>query len=232
MPTYEKMLITRYIGFFLLLPILTIGIFGKAHAQSRSNFEGFFADFGAGYRNSNSSTNSELTLNGATIPSKISSSGLSHAVAVLTTGYNFNIAQNYFLGIGANISPANGLAQQLQVQALNQSVMVSGIKPLYNYGFFLSPGLQTEGGLFYLKVGKQTQVVNSNTGSNLNGYLLGLGYKQFIYDSIYFFGEANYSIYESEITSRNIVTSGRTINTSVTTTPQTTRLILGLGYQF
>lgn len=113
MPTYEKMLTTRYIGFYLLIPILAIGIVGKAQAQSRSNFEGFFADFGAGYRNTNSSTNSELTLNGAVIPSSNNSSGLSRAVAVLTTGYNFNISQNYFLGIGANISPANGLAQQL-----------------------------------------------------------------------------------------------------------------------
>ena len=232
MPTYEKMLITRYIGFFLLLPILTIGIFGKAHAQSRSNFEGFFADFGAGYRNSNSSTNSELTLNGAVIPSSISSSGLSRSVAVLTTGYNFNISQNYFLGIGANISPANGLAQQLQIHALNQTVTVSGIKPLYNYGFFLSPSFQAGDGLFYLKAGKQTQVVNSNTGTNFNGYLLGIGYKQFIYDSIYLFGEANYSLYESQTTSRTIVASGRTINASVTTTPQATRLLLGLGYGF
>lgn len=109
--------ITRYISFMLLLPILTLGIAGEAHAQSRSNFEGFFADAGAGYRNAYSSTSSELTLNGAVIPSRISSNGLSNTVAVLTTGYNFNITQNYFLGIGANISPANGLAQQLQFQA-------------------------------------------------------------------------------------------------------------------
>lgn len=232
MPTYEKMLITRYIGFFLLLPILAIGIVGKAHAQSRSHFEGFFVDFGAGYRNSNSSTNSELTLNGAVIPSSTNSSGLSRTVAVLTAGYNFNISQNYFLGIGANISPANGLAQQLQIQALNQTVTVSGIKPLYNYGFFLSPSFQAGDGLFYLKAGKQTQVVNSNTGTNFNGYLLGIGYKQFIYDSIYLFGEANYSLYESQTISRTIVASGGTINASVTTTPQATRLLLGLGYGF
>jgi hypothetical protein len=136
------------------------------------------------------------------------------------------------LGIGANISPANGLAQQLQIQALNQAVTVSGIKPLYNYGFFLSPGFQIADGLFYLKAGKQTQVINSNSGSNFNGYLLGLGYKQFIYDSIYLFGEANYSFYESQTTSRTIIASGQTINASITTSPQSTRLLLGLGYQF
>ena len=219
-------------SFLLLLPILTLGIVGEAHAQSRSHFEGFFAEVGAGYRNAHSSTSSELTLNGAAIPSRITSNGLSNTVAVLTTGYNFNITQNYFLGIGANISPTNGLAQQLQIQALSQTVTVNGLKPLYNYGFFLSPGIQTEGGLFYLKAGKQTQVVNSNSGSNLNGYLLGLGYKQFIYDSIYLFGEANYSLYESQTTSRTVVASGRTINASITTTPQTIRLLLGLGYQF
>jgi outer membrane immunogenic protein len=226
------MLITRRLYFFLFLPILAFGIYGEVQAQARSNFEGFFADLGAGYRNPSSSMNSDLTLNGAVIPSTISSSGISHAVAAFTAGYNFNITRNYFLGIGANTSPANGLAQQLQIQALNQVVTVSGIKPLYNYGFFLSPGFQTEDGLFYLKAGKQTQVVNSNSGSNFNGYLLGLGYKQFIYDSIYLFGEVNYSFYESQTTSRTIVASGRTIDASITTSPQSTRLLLGLGYQF
>jgi hypothetical protein len=226
------MLMTRYFYLFLILPILALGINGEAQAQAKSSFEGFFADVGAGYRNSNSSISSELTLKGAVIPSSISSSGLSHTVAVLTTGYNFNVTQNYFLGMGANISPANGLTQQLQIQALNQTATVSGSKPLYNYGFFLSPGIQTEDGLFYLKVGKQTQVVNSNTGSNFNGYLLGLGYKQFFYDSIYLFGEANYSSYDAQTTTRTITSAGRAINASVTTSPQITRLLLGLGYQF
>ncbi len=226
------MLITRYLHLLLFLPILALGISGEVQAQAKPNFEGFFSDIGVGYRNPSSSVNSDLTLNGAVIPSTISSSGISHAVAALTAGYNFNITQNYFLGIGANISPANGLAQQLQIQALNQAVTVSGIKPLYNYGFFLSPGFQIADGLFYLKAGKQTQVINSNSGSNFNGYLLGLGYKQFIYDSIYLFGEANYSFYESQTTSRTIMASGQTINASITTSPQSTRLLLGLGYQF
>jgi hypothetical protein len=153
-------------------------------------------------------------------------------VAVLTAGYNFNITQHYFLGIGANISPSNGLTQQLQIQALNRTTTISGATPLYNYGFFLSPGFETEYGLIYLKAGKQTQVVNSNTGFNFNGYLLGLGYKQFVYDSIYLFGEVNYSSYDAQTTTRTITSLGQTLNASVTTSAQTTRLLLGLGYQF
>jgi hypothetical protein len=221
--------------FITLLVLTALALFPvsvKAQEKTQSQFAGFYTDVGFGYRDVNTSTSSVLTLNGSVIPSSISSGGSTHQVAVLTTGYNFNIAQNYFLGIGANISPANGLVQQIQIQALNQTVTASGVTPLYNYGVFLSPGIQIEDGLFYLKVGKQTQVVNSNTGANLHGYLAGLGYKQFIYDSIYVFGEASYLAYDPQTISRTIVSSGRTINASITTSAQATRLLLGLGYQF
>ena len=212
----------------LAAPLATLQAQENAHSQ----FKGFYTDVGFGYRNISASTSSVLTLNGSVIPSSVSSSSSSQQVGVLTTGYNFNIIQKYFLGIGANISPANGSVQQIQIQALNQTVTAGGIKPLYNYGFFVSPAYQTEDGLVYLKAGKQTQVVNSNTGPNFNGYLLGLGYKQFVYESVYLFGEANYSFYGPQTTSRTIVSSGRTINAAITTSPQSSRLLLGLGYQF
>ena len=218
--------------FLLLMAVVCLPVAAQGQDQTRSKFEGFYTDLGLGYRDVNTSSSSSLTLNGAVIPSSVSSGGSSHTLAVLTAGYNFNIAQNYYFGIGANISPFNGLTQQLQIQALNKNTTVSGVTSLYNYGFFISPGLQIEDGLLYLKVGKHTQVDNSNTGPNFSGYLLGLGYKQFVYDSIYLFGEANYSSYDAQTTTRTIVSSGRTINASVTTSAQTTRLLLGLGYQF
>lgn len=212
--------------------VASLSITVKAQEKTHSQFTGFYTDVGFGYRNVNTSTSAVLSLNGNVIPSSISSGGSTHQVAVQTIGYNFNITQKYFLGIGANISPTNGLVQQVQIKALNQTLTTSGVTPLYNYGFFLSPGLQIQDGLLYLKVGKQTQVVNSNTGSNFNGYLLGLGYKQFVYESIYLFGEANYGFFNPQTTSKTIVLSGGTINASVTTSAQATRLLLGLGYQF
>jgi hypothetical protein len=222
----------RFAPFSLLISVVCLSATAQGQDQTHSKFEGFYTDLGLGYRDINASTSSVLKINGSVIPSSLSSSGSTHTLAVLTTGYNFHIAQNYFLAIGVNISPANGQTQQLQIQALNKTTAVSDIKALYNYGFFLSPGFKTEDGLIYLKAGKQTQVDNSNTGPNFNGYLLGLGYKQFIYDSIYLFGEANYSSYGAQTITRTIISSGRTINASVTTTPQTNRFLLGLGYQF
>ena len=218
--------------FILLITIACLLPKAQGSERAHSDFEGFYADLGLGYRDINNSTSSVVSINGKVIPSSLSSSGPSHTLGVLTAGYNFTIAQNYVLGIGANVSPSNGLTQQLQIQALNTTATVSGIKALYNYGFFLSPGFQVEEGLFYLKAGRQTQVNNANTGPNFNGYLLGLGYKQMVYDSIYLFGEVDYSSYGSQTTSRTVSSSGRIINASITTTPQITRFLLGLGYQF
>jgi hypothetical protein len=50
------MLNIHYIRLFLLLPIIGLGIASEAHAQSKSDFKGFFADAGAGYRSAYSST--------------------------------------------------------------------------------------------------------------------------------------------------------------------------------
>ena len=215
-----------------LLLILFIGFTYSAYAQTGSRFDGFFSDFSFGYRDVNISTSSTLTVNDRPTPSALSSSKPSNSVAVFTAGYNFPLAPGYVLGIGTNISPASGQAQQAQIQALNKTISLSGIQPLYSYGFFLAPGLEIGDGLAYLKAGTQTQVNNSNTGPNFNGYLLGIGYKHLIYQSVYLFGEANYASYESQTKNQSTTTSGQSVNASVTTKPQGSRYLLGLGYQF
>jgi hypothetical protein len=219
---------------FQLLAFLTlgIGIASVSHAQNSSHFGGFYADVGFGYRDVNASTTSSLSVNGKAIPSSITSGQPSNTVSVLTAGYNFPVFSDYVLGVGANIAPASGQAQSVQVQALNQTIPVSGIKPLYNYSFFLSPGLVMGDGLAYLKAGTQTQVNNSNTSANFYGYLLGLGYKHLVYQSVYIFGEANYASYGAQTNTKTVTTSGRSINASVTTHPQGARYLIGLGYQF
>lgn len=218
--------------YYFYLTLLGITLSLASATQASSNFDGFFIEAGVGYRNVNTSTTSTIRLNGAVIPSTLSPGQASNVVTVFSTGYNFPITSGYVLGVGANISPASGQAQQIQVQALNQTITLSGIKPLYNYGFSLTPGLVIGDGLAYLKLGTQTQVNNSNTSPNFNGYLLGLGYKQWIYQSIYIYGEANYGSYKSQTTTANVIASGRSINAAVTTKPDGSRFLLGLGYQF
>ena len=216
--------------FALISLILGFGYTAQAHAST--NFDSFFADFGFGYREVNSGISSSLSVNGTPIPSTLSSGQPANIVSAFTFGYNLPIHSVFKLGIGANIAPANGQAQQIQVQARNQEVSLPGIKPLYNYGFFLAPSLVIGDGLAYLKVGSQTQVNNSNTSPNFNGYLLGVGYKQLVSQSIYIFGEADYGSYSAQTSSRTVSSSGRSINASVTNKPQGSRYLMGVGYQF
>jgi hypothetical protein len=210
---------------------LTLGATG-AQAQSGPNFHGFFADIAYGYRDVNATSSSSVSLNGSPTPSTLSTGQPSNTVGVFTAGYNFPLSSLFVLGLGANISPGSGQAQQAQIKALNQTISLPGNKPLYNYGFFLAPGLVTGDGLLYFKAGIQTQVNNNNINPNFNGYLLGLGYKQFIYRSIYLFGEADYVSYQAQTTTKTVILPGRTINASVTTKPQSSRYLIGLGYQF
>lgn len=203
-----------------------------AQAQSEAKFDGFFTDISFGYRDVNASSSSTLSLNGTPMPSTLSSGQPTNTVGVLTAGYNFPLLPGFVLGVGANILPGSGQAQQVQVKALNQTVSLPGNKPLYSYGFFLAPGLLMGDSLIYLKAGTQTQVNNNNINPNFSGYLLGLGYKQLIYRSIYLFGEADYLSYQSQTTTKTVLSAGRTINASVTTKPQGSRYLIGIGYQF
>lgn len=97
------------------MAVFCLPVAAQGQDQTHSKFRGFYTDLGLGYRYINTSTSSALTLNGSMIPSSVSSSGSRHTLAVLIAGYSFNVAQNYYLGIGANISPSNGLTQQLQI---------------------------------------------------------------------------------------------------------------------
>jgi hypothetical protein len=226
------MSIIRPYYYLVILASLLLGFGYAAQTHASTNFDGFFADFGFGYREVNSGTSSSVIVNGTPIPSTLSSGQPANTVSVFTLGYNLPIDSVFKLGIGANISPASGQAQQTEVQARNQVVSLPGIKPLYNYGFFLAPSVVIGDGLAYLKVGSQTQVNNSNTSPNFNGYLLGIGYKQLLTQSIYIFGEADYGSYAAQTSTRTVSSSGRSINASVTTKPQGSRYLIGVGYQF
>jgi len=226
------MTISRCDNVLILLGIFFLGFSSISNAQNNSHFDGFFADLGVGYRNVNTSSSSSLTLNGSAIPSSLNTEQPSSTVTALTAGYNLRVTPGYILALGANISPASGQAQQVQIQALNQTIALAGIKPLYNYGFFIAPGLELGEGLAYLKVGTQTQVNNSNTSPNFYGYLIGMGYKHIVYESIYVFGEADYAAYSSQTTNKSVSSSGRMINATVTSTPQGSRFLLGVGISF
>ena len=100
------MSIIRPYYYLVILASLLLGFGYAAQTHASTNFDGFFADFGFGYREVNSGTSSSLSVNGTPIPSSLNSGQPANTVSVFTLGYNLPIYSAFKLGIGANISPA------------------------------------------------------------------------------------------------------------------------------
>ena len=99
--------------------------------------------------------------------------------------------------------------------------------------------------LVYLKAGysmqqlQYSQGVDSVTGitsgstssKNVNGYILGLGYKQMFMDGFYGFAEANYMAYGKTSISTTFISGG---SLTATSNPNlsTYNLLVGVGYKF
>jgi opacity protein-like surface antigen len=202
----------------LLVAAATTVLAGSALAQSA--FEGFYAQAGIGYESVTPS------FSGGTIvgrPYYVSAANSNGFTGNIGAGYNFAVTPSFLLGIGAEYSPISG-------QKANYTTTVPGIVSVtsqYNkkdsYNIFVAPGIVIDKDkLAYAKVGYTGANVSDNGNTNLNGYSLGIGYKQIISGGLYGFGEVNYASYA------NTSIQGATGSFSA----QSTNALVGLGYKF
>jgi hypothetical protein len=154
-----------------------------------------------------------------------------------TTGYNTQVKEGFLLGAGIEYSPVTGHGTNYTLvnQSLGSSYTRSGtVKLQNNYNIFVSPSVAVgEDSWLYTKFGfTGAQVQLDSTTKSMNGYSLGLGYKQFIEDGWYGFGEANYFNYGSQSFSSTGVTNGtpNTFNGNIALSSY--NLLVGVGYQF
>jgi len=124
---------------------------------------------------------------------------------VLGTGYNFQLHPKFLLGIGGDWSALNNVTNKVLITSAppqkydNDSI---GFKTSNRYSIFVTPSYVIDKDkLAYFKVGYTGQEITIVDGSNsstfgessyLNGYVLGLGYKQLIIGGLYGFCEGNY----------------------------------------
>jgi outer membrane immunogenic protein len=66
--------------------------------------------------------------------------------------------------------------------------------------------------------------------TNLTGYILGLGYKQMVTESLYAFGEVNYASYGNKTVSATLTTG--TVLNGLTMSGNGTDILVGIGYRF
>jgi hypothetical protein len=183
-------------------------------AMAQSAFEGAYGQLGIGYQSSKPKTNS----------SEESYSSTTGFASVIAAGYNFQVTKDFLLGIGAEYSflPTS----QANLTDTDGGVtLTEKYKNQNTYNIFLSPGIViSKDSLAYAKVGYTgTSYKNESEGitDNLQGYSLGLGYKQIISGGLYGFAEGNYFSYNNKTTACGNKLSGNSMN-----------LLVGVGYKF
>jgi opacity protein-like surface antigen len=212
------------------MAVLITGTVGTAQAQSE--FEGFYAQAGIGYEKI-----SPLFSGGTVLGNNYSASGKNPEgfAGVVGAGYNFSLTPNFLLGIGAEYSPIQGYSDytaSISTFAGELSVTKKYLrKDLFN--IFVSPSLRIDKDkLVYAKIGYTgTNISTDGRTIQMNGYSLGLGYRQIISGGWYGFGEANYTKYGDASLNKSKI--GETyVSTTGSFKANSMNFLIGLGYRF
>lgn len=177
-------------------------------------------------------------------------------------GYNFSIAPKWLIGIGADYSFLTQESSNFTFSLSGlQNTTLNGakIKASNRFNIFITPGYVIDKDkLVYLKAGYSSikaetsapssvsvdgdTIPFSSVGLNLagqsktlNGYVLGVGYKQIISGGFYGFAEANYMSYSNQNFGRSIsIPWGQGISfvTSTNSGLSSYQLLVGAGYRF
>lgn len=236
-----------------LLVVSGITSLSSMQVNAQSAFEGAYGQVGIGYQSVSPSISNVTvsgTAGGATLtnfPLSSSVGSSSDFTGTATIGYNFGVAKDYLLGIGAEYSPLSSSSSNVTANYGPDSSgawyrATTSFKIENSYNIFLSPAIVIDKNkLAYAKIGYTGASANTASQTvNLNGYSLGLGYKQIISGGWYGFGEVNYAAYGNQNLSTNynsVVTVGSaTYNVpttaKATVSANTMNVLVGIGYKF
>jgi outer membrane immunogenic protein len=243
-PSQSKRYLMKINARFAAITIAGLTMSGAALAQSA--FEGFYGQVSTGFE-SNTVDSARLTgqhFGGIANVSNTVSPSANSAPLVFGLGYTFQVKDKFMLGLGVDYS------------ALTQTTSTAGFfypgtgsTDVYDYNFtvsnrfslFVTPGYAIDRDkLAYVKLGYTNQrlkysqtnccSVPSNT-DNVNGYVLGLGYKQIITQGLYAFVEANYYAYQSASLSSTYADGpGGTVSSNPSSNAY--NILVGVGYKF
>lgn len=182
---------------------------------AQSTFEGGFAQIGVGYQSLSGSSNSlteTFTGDPTTYPVTANISKINTFTQALSAGYFSRLNSNLYLGLGVDYNPVNTSSAN-ETQLLDYSGVIGTSHASYKtsnfYNIYISPAYAIgDKGLAYLKLGYSSTKLKLTAGSdtispgqvsayNLNGYILGAGYKQYFSGNVYGFFEGNFNKYQN-----------------------------------
>ena len=203
--------------------------------EGHSSFEGFYSQVGAGGVQFDTSNEVDLTINGLASPASIASSASNHHLIISAdAGYNWSISPDLLIGVGVGILPMFNRSQSSRLITNGACYTFPARHTMINYSIFVSPMIKLgEDSVIYGKLGYQSTIMRENELPDFSGYLFGLGYKRFFYQSLYVFGEFNYYKSNSETVNRTVtLRPGVILNADLNSSPNLETALIGIGYQF
>jgi hypothetical protein len=229
-----KILITLFLAYFI-----------SVSAFAQSQFVGAYGQISTGYENNTVSSATLTGTNYGSTPntSNTVSASTGSAPLVFGLGYVFPVQDKFTLGLGVDYyaltqetSPAAFYYRGISTATYNYKFTISN-----RFNIFITPGYSLDQDkLVYAKLGYSSQNVqysqtnccsSPSNKAQVSGYVLGLGYKQFITAGLYGFAEANYYSYASPNLSSTYTDAG---GGTVSSNPNVSayNFLLGLGYRF
>jgi len=209
--------------------LLASPIFASAQAK---NFEGFFAEAGLGYGNFSADFSGGRV---ATFPYTVSADTVKSIIGVIGGGYNFALTNEFVLGVGGSYSPSRSASAPSTITSPIVGGSTTGAGAVQNiYSLYVSPGYAiSQDSLVYGKVG-YTGATAVFSGSypnvNLNGYVLGLGFKKTFDKNLYGFVEGKYASFGSKDLDPNAFSPAVTNTGSISAKGMD--ILIGVGYKF
>ena len=228
-------------------------------AMAQSAFEGAYGQVATGYEgNSIEDLNNYYTY---TLKSGFTGSGSSKTSnqsangvpLVFGLGYNFKINNSWLIGLGVDYSALSQVDTSPYSAPDSNGRITTGIQLTVQdrYNIFISPAFVIDKDkLAYFKAGYSAQTIKSltpgqtyptgyspavSTSNNVNGYILGLGYKQMIGGGFYGFAEGNYMKYtkgDTNVGYSAVASNGTSFTTASDFGANAYTLLVGVGYRF
>jgi hypothetical protein len=234
--------------------IATLLGFTASVAAAQSSFEGFYGQVATGYE-----VNRYSSINSSSVSAAESYTGTSYNQStsgtplVLGIGYNYSLTDKYLVGLGFDysaLSQSTGNFSRLvtdkstgiQFQSNNASYKVSN-----RMNLFVTPSYAlSKEGLVYLKAGYSMQKLQLTQGTdsvssidqgytsskNVNGYILGLGYKHMIANGFYGFVEGNRMAYNNTSINGTFTAGIYSLSDTTKANIKTYSYLAGIGYKF
>lgn len=206
-------------------------------AMAQSAFEGFYGQVGIGYENNSPSTSS-YSINLAISPpagTSVTDHSKGSFSGSIGLGYGLSINKDFLLTVGVDYSPLTAKTGDVTNAGFSYNYAISN-----RTNIFIAPGYAIDKDkLVYFKAGysmqsmkveNYTHELGSNPSQNLNGYVLGVGYKQLIDKNIYIFGEGNYYSYSNKSYTNDFGALAGTDTFNAKSNAY--QLLVGVGYKF